>query len=88
MTRGTASPSHDQEHPTTGVPVVRPTFAQPSSGGFTSTPRFARILVILLGIHHPPTADDNVELDDFRWIMGVAAMAIPVLCFPLQAIKQ
>ena len=46
------------------------------------------ILVILLGIHHPPTADDSVELDDFRWILGVASMAIPVLCFPLQAIKQ
>jgi Zn-dependent protease len=46
------------------------------------------ILVILLGIHHPPTADDNVELNDFRWILGVASMAIPVLCFPLQAIKQ
>jgi membrane-associated protease RseP (regulator of RpoE activity) len=46
------------------------------------------ILVILLGIHHPPTADDSVELDDFRWILGVASMAIPILCFPLQAIKQ
>src|SRR3954468_16148880 len=46
------------------------------------------ILVILLGIHHPPTADDSVELDDFRWIVGVASMAIPVLCFPLQALKQ
>jgi membrane-associated protease RseP (regulator of RpoE activity) len=46
------------------------------------------ILVILIGIHHPPTADDSVELDDFRWILGVASMAIPVLCFPLQAIKQ
>jgi membrane-associated protease RseP (regulator of RpoE activity) len=46
------------------------------------------ILVIILGIHHPPTADDNVELDDFRWILGVASMAIPVLCFPLQALKQ
>ncbi len=46
------------------------------------------ILVILLGIHHPPTADDSVALDDFRWILGVASMAIPVLCFPLQAIKQ
>jgi membrane-associated protease RseP (regulator of RpoE activity) len=45
------------------------------------------ILVILLGIHHPPTADDSVELDDFRWLLGVASMAIPVLCFPLQAIK-
>ncbi|MEX2318179.1 MAG: site-2 protease family protein [Pirellulales bacterium] len=46
------------------------------------------ILVILLGIHHPPTADDTVELDDFRWVLGVASMAIPVLCFPLQALKQ
>ena len=46
------------------------------------------ILVIILGIHHPPTADDSVELDDFRWILGVASMAIPVLCFPLQALKQ
>lgn len=46
------------------------------------------ILVILLGIHHPPTADDSVELDDFRWILGVASMSIPILCFPLQAIKQ
>jgi membrane-associated protease RseP (regulator of RpoE activity) len=46
------------------------------------------VLVILLGIHHPPTADDSVELDDFRWILGVASMAIPVLCFPLQALKQ
>lgn len=46
------------------------------------------ILVILIGIHHPPTADDSVELDDFRWILGVASMSIPVLCFPLQALKQ
>ena len=46
------------------------------------------VLVILLGIHHPPTADDSVELDDFRWVLGVASMAIPVLCFPLQALKQ
>jgi membrane-associated protease RseP (regulator of RpoE activity) len=46
------------------------------------------VIVILLGIHHPPTADDSVELDDFRWILGVASMSIPVLCFPLQALKQ
>jgi Zn-dependent protease len=46
------------------------------------------ILVILLGIHHPPTADDSVELDDWRWVLGVMSMAIPVLCFPLQALKQ
>jgi membrane-associated protease RseP (regulator of RpoE activity) len=46
------------------------------------------ILVILMGIHHPPTANDNVELDDFRWILGVASMAIPILCFPLEGLKQ
>ena len=40
------------------------------------------VLVIIMGIHHPPTADDNVELDDFRWMLGVASMAIPVLVLP------
>jgi Zn-dependent protease len=46
------------------------------------------ILVIIMGIHHPPTADDTVEMDDFRWLLGVASMAIPVLCFPLEGLKQ
>jgi Zn-dependent protease len=46
------------------------------------------VLVIIMGIHHPPTADDNVQLDDFRWVLGVASMAIPVLCFPLEGLKQ
>jgi len=46
------------------------------------------ILVIIMGVDHPPTADDTVELDDFRWILGVASMSIPVLCFPLLALKQ
>jgi hypothetical protein len=41
-----------------------------------------------MGIDHPPTADDTVELDDFRWLLGVASMSIPVLCFPLLALKQ
>jgi hypothetical protein len=42
------------------------------------------ILVILLGIHHPPTADDNVELDDFRWILGVASRwRFQCFAFPL-----
>ncbi|QDU54150.1 site-2 protease family protein [Aeoliella mucimassa] len=46
------------------------------------------ILVILMGVHHPPTADDDVELDDVRWIVGVASLSIPVLCFPLLGLKQ
>lgn len=46
------------------------------------------VLVIVMGIHHPPTADDSVELDDFRWVLGVASMAIPILCFPLEGLRQ
>jgi membrane-associated protease RseP (regulator of RpoE activity) len=46
------------------------------------------ILVIIMGIHHPPTADDTIEMNDFRWFLGVASMAIPILCFPLEGLKQ
>jgi Zn-dependent protease len=46
------------------------------------------ILVILMGIHHPPTANDNVELDDRRWILGMLSLSIPILCFPLLGLKQ
>lgn len=46
------------------------------------------ILVILMGVNHPKTANDNVELDDVRWIIGVASLSIPILCFPLLGLKQ
>ncbi|MCO6045825.1 site-2 protease family protein [Aeoliella sp. ICT_H6.2] len=46
------------------------------------------ILVILMGIHHPKTANDKVELDDFRWILGIASLSIPILCFPLLGLRQ
>ena len=45
------------------------------------------VLVILMGIHHPPTSDDTIELDDRRWILGIASLSIPILCFPLLGIK-
>ncbi len=45
------------------------------------------ILVIVMGIHHPPTADDRVELDRFRWTIGLCSLAIPILCFPLLGFK-
>lgn len=45
------------------------------------------VLVILMGIHHPPTSDDSIELDDRRWIIGVASLSIPILCFPLLGLK-
>lgn len=46
------------------------------------------VLVILMGIHHPPTANDNVELGPTRWIIGLASLAIPMLCFPLLGFRQ
>jgi membrane-associated protease RseP (regulator of RpoE activity) len=39
------------------------------------------VLVILLGVDHPPTRDDNVRLGPLRTAMGLASLAIPVLCF-------
>jgi hypothetical protein len=41
------------------------------------------LLVIFLGIHHPPTSNDAVPLGPVRWAIGLASLAIPVLCFPL-----
>jgi membrane-associated protease RseP (regulator of RpoE activity) len=39
------------------------------------------VLVILLGVDHPPTRDDNVSLGWWRRILGLVSLAIPVLCF-------
>ena len=39
------------------------------------------ILVVLLGVDHPPTAGDDVPLDPFRRWIGYASMTIPIFCF-------
>lgn len=44
-------------------------------------------LILLIGIDHPPTRDDSVKLGWFRFILGLASLAIPVLCFAPQAIS-
>jgi hypothetical protein len=46
------------------------------------------LLVIFLGIHHPPTANDNIELGPVRRAIGLSSLAIPVLCFPLLGVRQ
>jgi membrane-associated protease RseP (regulator of RpoE activity) len=46
------------------------------------------ILVILIGTDHPPTADDRMTLGPLRWAIGLAALAIPVLCFPPHGITS
>jgi hypothetical protein len=45
------------------------------------------VLVIFMGIHHPPTANDDVELGPVRWAIGLASLTIPVLCFPLMGLR-
>jgi membrane-associated protease RseP (regulator of RpoE activity) len=40
------------------------------------------ILIILLGIRHPPTANDRVELGRGRTVLGWLSLLIPLFCFP------
>jgi membrane-associated protease RseP (regulator of RpoE activity) len=39
------------------------------------------VLVILIGVDHPPTRDDTVRLGFARQVFGLISLAIPVLCF-------
>lgn len=45
------------------------------------------ILVMLIGVAHPPTRDDRVPLGRVRQVVGYASLVIPVLCFPPQVIS-
>ena len=44
------------------------------------------ILVILLGVDHPATSEDDQPLGWPRTLLGWAALLIPILCFPPQGI--
>ena len=39
------------------------------------------VLVTFLGADHPPTANDRVRIGASRWLIGLASLAIPILCF-------
>jgi membrane-associated protease RseP (regulator of RpoE activity) len=39
------------------------------------------LLIMLVGVDHPPTRDDTVPLGWPRIVLGIASLAIPVLCF-------
>jgi len=39
------------------------------------------VLVLIIGTDHPPTSDDSVKLGWARIALGLASLAIPVLCF-------
>lgn len=40
------------------------------------------VLLLLVGTDHPPTRNDSKGLGWFRWTIGLASLAIPILCFP------
>jgi membrane-associated protease RseP (regulator of RpoE activity) len=39
------------------------------------------VLVTLLGADHPPTSNDRARIGPWRWLIGLASLAIPILCF-------
>jgi membrane-associated protease RseP (regulator of RpoE activity) len=45
-------------------------------------------LILLIGIDHPPTSNDRAPLGIARYALGVASLAIPVLCLTLEPIIQ
>ncbi|MCE9552941.1 MAG: site-2 protease family protein [Planctomycetes bacterium] len=39
------------------------------------------LIVILIGLDHPPTADDAVRIGPARWLLGLVSLMIPIFCF-------
>ncbi len=38
-------------------------------------------IVVLIGIDHPPSSNDRMQIGPLRWCLGISSLAIPVLCF-------
>ncbi len=36
--------------------------------------------IMMIGVDHPPTADDKIELGMGRRILGLASLVIPIFC--------
>lgn len=53
-------------------------------------PMWAPMLLVLavIGVDHPPTADDQAPLGPVRTALGWASLLIPILCFPAMGISQ
>lgn len=45
------------------------------------------VLILLMGVDHPPTRDDTVRLGWFRTSLGLLSLLIPIFCFPLEVLK-
>ena len=40
------------------------------------------ILLLILGVDHPPTSNDRAPLGLARRLLGLTSLAIPIFCFP------
>ena len=40
------------------------------------------VLMLLVGIQHPPTRNDQAAIGWFRYALGIVSLSIPILCFP------
>ena len=38
------------------------------------------VMIMVMGLEHPPTRDDSVKLGPVRWMLGLASLVIPFLC--------
>jgi len=45
------------------------------------------LIILFLGPYHPPTSNDRVRLGAVRYLLGVASLALPVLCMPVPIIE-
>jgi hypothetical protein len=44
------------------------------------------ILVLFMGLRHPPSSDDSRSLGPIRQIIGWTSLVIPILCVPANPI--
>jgi len=40
------------------------------------------ILILIIGLSHPPSSDDSQQLGPLRVVIGIASLSLPILCIP------
>ena len=40
------------------------------------------ILILIIGLSHPPSSDDSQQLGPLRVVLGIASLSLPILCIP------
>jgi membrane-associated protease RseP (regulator of RpoE activity) len=45
------------------------------------------VLIFILGVDHPPTSNDQARIGPLRFLIGLAALTLPILCLPKMPIS-